>query len=215
MELIEQKSLQLEVINQRCVQLKIEKDSQKGFPPFKKKRIRKKQQELEELIKSFLEKFDDNYITLVQRNYKLLATERLLFKVSRTRNGMVGNYASKLKGKIQINGVTKLRIENSGFSFFPVFPSKFSGEIDCFGNVNIKAKATDYALLKTLPEKLEGVITIDGKIELTTISRGFEYGGKAMIYELSSDFFYRKGDAVKEFMINKKKLQKMINNYCQ
>ncbi|MCT4637777.1 MAG: hypothetical protein N4A72_08715 [Bacteroidales bacterium] len=154
---------------------------------------------------------------IADKNYKIVDNKNLKLKTRKTGRPLIGYRADVLSGSINKNGLiycnikevaTGLREPYSNY----IFPSHFTGYINCLGYVYFQVSRTDYSMFKTLPKTFSCKVYDNGKADMHTEDRDYEFLSEEVVTEIIGTIFSSISEK-DSFFENKAKLIEIINDY--
>lgn len=173
------------------------------------------QEQIFVLAKSILFEENDEFRKIANENLSLFREDFFNFKVRATGGTPVGTRVSKMKGRINKNGLADCKATQTNFPIAVPgnqmqYPSKLAGNIDYLGNINLHAYQISHALLKTLPQNYVAQIK-DGQIIMVIEEDKSQFSAStAYIAEIIGNPFATAEHAEK-FFENRTKLVEIIN----
>lgn len=178
---------------------------------------------IHQLLIPILEKESESFRHIAMQNHDLLKELDFELKTRTIGMSLLGYHSTNLKGSINANGVAYCKTSKTNLPIFNFlssyqFPARLQGRIDCLGNISLETVAVQTGFLKTLPKKFNGRIETNGKdiqLEISKCETDITMSGKLFISEIVGNPFGKQNHKKEMFFTNKKKLEKLIDEYRQ
>lgn len=131
------------------------------------------------IIDEYLRETDNEYKSIIQRNYELLKTTKIIFLVYEEEINFFGGATRNIEGDIHHNGYSYCKARRTKYGFFDLtknyYIEEMQGKIDHWGYLYLETSRTKFAFFKKVPKKYVGEISSNGLIQLRNIENEMNY----------------------------------------